>query len=100
MTIQYTDGIRDINLKDGVVRIELFTVQFTVNSDALNGQGSDVAVNETVAPSGAISTSVPALLQMYATLDQFVKRLADANVVQITPAGEVPAEAPKKIIAN
>lgn len=76
----YIDGIANAELRDGVVRLQVFIQQAVPGARNENGK-ADMAENSQAA--GSIITSVKGAMQMLTTLEQLKESLLQADVIRI-----------------
>ena len=87
---KYIDGISGAELRDGVVRLHLYTHHAQAGAAA---EGSPAGAGEPVRDAGSVITSVKGALQMLTTLEQFKASLLEADVLRLEPAPTVAAAA-------
>jgi hypothetical protein len=76
----YIDGIANAELRDGVVRLQVFIQQAVPGARNDNGK-ADMAENSQA--TGSIITSVKGAMQMLTTLEQLKESLLQADVIRI-----------------
>ena len=87
----FADGIADITVTGGIVRIEFFVLGLDRNSPPKPGENSRMQVSRTITvamPLAGFATSLK-------SIDEFKQKLLDAGVLKSTPdaAKEVGADA-------
>ena len=82
----FIDGISGAELRDGVVRLHLYTHHAQAGAGTEGGQSGP---GEPVRDAGSLITSVKGALQMLSTLEQFKASLLEADVLRLEPAPTV-----------
>ena len=79
----FNDGVSGAELRDGVVRLHLYTHLAQAGAGTEGAQGNP---GEPVRDAGSVITSVKGALQMLSALEQFKASLLEADVLRLEPA--------------